>query len=64
MKPKRYYAAMKVCKYMDLIDLTGEPFKIKLTAKEQGIVGMLPVFTNKKKAKAFWKDLAVLEEVE
>lgn len=63
-KPKRYYITKKVDRELELTDALGNKFKVSLTCKEQGIVGVLAVFTNKKKARKWCKHVAEAIEIE
>jgi len=56
-KAKRYYVVLGIYKEgkVGLTDTFGDPFAQSSTFndKESGVVGVMPVFTNKKKAKKF-----------
>lgn len=65
MNRKRYYVAMKIQGTYELTDnFTGRKVLLSLENREDGIVGVLPVFTNKKKAAKFGRpvELRVVEE--
>lgn len=57
---KRYYMAMTMHKTGKYLDETGKIKLIQLNEKEIGIVGMIPVFTNKAKA-AKWGRVVEIE---
>lgn len=65
---KRYYAVMKIWREGSFQFgknlATGEPVELKVDFedKETGVVGMIPVFTNKKKALKHEKAIMQLEE--
>lgn len=52
---KRYYAAMKMRTHYDVTDYFGDVHRLSVVEKNTGIVGLIPVFTNKKKAKRWGK---------
>jgi hypothetical protein len=60
-KPKRYYVAMKIRKTIEITGYAGSKAEIDITCPDQGVVGFLPVFTNKAKAKKFGEIFAVQE---
>jgi len=65
MKPRRWYVVLETLKQINIPDLTGEVLKVPLQEKKSGIIGVLPVFTNKKKARKWGgakREIIALEE--
>jgi len=68
-KVKRYYAVMGIYTKGTTCfkDMFGDPFVLSATSenKEAGIVGIIPVFTNKRKAQRFAgkHEIVEIEEV-
>ena len=48
---KRYYMAMKLREWAEVTDVFGDTHKVPVGKNDDGIVGVIPVFTNKKKAR-------------
>lgn len=54
---KRYYIAMAMCQNIKINDASGEECDIPVIDNDHGIAGYVPIFTNKKKARKWAKDI-------